>query len=480
MADSTRGRYILVPRQHLAYGQDFNIAGMAEHCKLSYLFKRDGKYHLDGIVPELVVSQNPDDPADAALFSELREKAATVAIQHCRWNFFDELQKTNVEKTLASATLCVAAADFHRDEMKSRFSNTAWRVAANGVRPDIFRPATLSERQEFRHSNLIDPSHLLVGFVGRLEPAKGTQILKRFAEKIKGRPVALFVQFPGWQAIREKEPVWKSYTDYAQEIRLSNHQQVVARPDLHPRATDRPARFFDLLLLPSLSEVQPLVVLEALACGVPVIATDSTPFLNRLRKSMPAISDCLTLIELDERFKQGNVARTTIFTDEEVDDLTDKILDRLTNVNPFDFSRRERISSAVLEYGFSEASMNGRLSSIFDEAVEQFDAEANGGKQLKRYPLRAAYIGKAPEQIGVMEFFRGNDLVKVTSVTEPSEGIRSHLALELSRQNDEQESKITHFLYEVCDNPQKRALELLEAHAATPNWRSISGRFELS
>ncbi len=356
-------RFLLVPRQHLAYGQDFPIGGMVEHCHLSYLFKGDGqRYHLNEARPKLVVSQNPDDPADAELLHELSGKTATVVIQHCRWNYFDELQKRNVERSVLAATICVSPCEFLAAEMKRQFPMTQWCVAGNGVRPDIFRPAQGQERADFRLKHMISPEHLLVGFVGRLETAKGTQILARLARKIEGLPIILFVQFPGWEQIRSRKKLWGDYLRLANEIRQCNPHQVIAEPDLHPRATERPVRFFDVLVLPSLSEVQPLVVLEALASGVPVVSTVCTSFLPDFKASMPELAAFTTLLDLPSRLQEGDTPRSSSLREEEVEGLASKMLDQLKQSRSLSFGERERISAALLEHGFSEAAMNLRLS----------------------------------------------------------------------------------------------------------------------
>ncbi len=104
---------------------------------------------------------------------------------------------------------------------------------------------------------------LTIGTIARLEPKKGIDVLLRAFASLVGngvRAVLLIVGDGGWAA---------EYEAYVHEAGLVDHVIFAGyQPDVVPFL----ARM-DVFVLPSLSEGLPLVILEAMAMGVPVVAT---------------------------------------------------------------------------------------------------------------------------------------------------------------------------------------------------------------
>ena len=128
----------------------------------------------------------------------------------------------------------------------------------NGVDSDIFRPARNdAERGEMRRKLSLPEAEPTVLFVGRFVEKKGLHVLRRVAA---ARPDFTFA-FAGWG---EEDPeAW----------RLPN--VVVLRGLSGPRLAEA-YRASDVLVLPSVGEGFPLVVQEALACGLPVVCGAET------------------------------------------------------------------------------------------------------------------------------------------------------------------------------------------------------------
>jgi glycosyltransferase involved in cell wall biosynthesis len=114
--------------------------------------------------------------------------------------------------------------------------------------------------------------YILATFIGRLEPAKGLDILERFCGLISHDRVHVLIQFPS-----ENE----RYGREAGGLKRLDPEHIHLLPDVDP-ASERAIRHCDVLLTPSLSEVCPLVVLEAFHCGLNVIGTKATPFYEEL------------------------------------------------------------------------------------------------------------------------------------------------------------------------------------------------------
>lgn len=375
-------KVLLCSRGFLAYGQDFLNAGIAQHCSLSKLYKEGEKFiwPFPGTDPELVVTQNPDDPADSSFIARFAGEVPSVVHIHYRWDYFSEVQKKNISRTLEFATAGVVPADFLKREMEALFPRVKWYSVANGVRDDLFRPSTNATREEFRERHLLKKDTKVVGFTGRLENAKGIQILEAICNRIDEEPFSLFIQFPDWQAIRDQEKVLKRYYAFADKLKALNPRKVVIWGDQSPRFNNRPVRFFDVFLTTSLSEVQPLVVLEALVSGVPVVATNSTPVFREIQERIPTTNvppKWLQIEPLPDRLNQGATASNSSLTKDESLDLADRLIACVNDVDVYSDRKRELLSSILVKTGFTEASMNSKLSDVYQEVIQIFKNDNN-------------------------------------------------------------------------------------------------------
>ena len=121
----------------------------------------------------------------------------------------------------------------------------------NGVDTDLFRP--LSDRKK----------NSCITFVGRLDYMKGVHVLLQAFQLLKQKNSDACLQIIGNGP--EREPLKKM----AQEFGISDSVVFCGEvQDVAPRLQQSAA-----LVLPSLSEGLSNVVLEAMACGLPVVAT---------------------------------------------------------------------------------------------------------------------------------------------------------------------------------------------------------------
>jgi glycosyltransferase involved in cell wall biosynthesis len=132
----------------------------------------------------------------------------------------------------------------------------------NGVDTQVFRPRT--GRATALHSALGLPADTpLVGFVGRLSPEKGPEVFVRAALQLRSRcPAARCV-------IVGEGPMDAAMRQLIAQCGLEQHVLMAG-----PRS-DMPALYneLDLLVSSSHSEAMPLAVMEAMASGLPVVAT---------------------------------------------------------------------------------------------------------------------------------------------------------------------------------------------------------------
>ena len=134
------------------------------------------------------------------------------------------------------------------------------QVIPNGVDLDRFRPPTPEERASARATAGVDPAQLVAVFVGHEFERKGLPLA---IEGLRQAPdVTLLVVGGSTEMIRRARA-------------QAEHHGVAARVVFAGTQAD-PIPYLwasDVLVLPSAYEANALVVLEALACGLPVVCT---------------------------------------------------------------------------------------------------------------------------------------------------------------------------------------------------------------
>ncbi|HUQ84446.1 MAG TPA: glycosyltransferase family 4 protein [Gemmatimonadaceae bacterium] len=141
-------------------------------------------------------------------------------------------------------------------------ARTKARVVYNAVlrlEDDATSLATTNER--FEGLSLANPT---IGVLGRLSPEKGVDVFLRAMRTVYDRGIRASVVVAG------DGPEHARLLGLRQELRLEKDVHFIG-------AIPAPQAFYarmDLVVLPSLSEGLPNVMLEALQAGVPVVATD--------------------------------------------------------------------------------------------------------------------------------------------------------------------------------------------------------------
>jgi glycosyltransferase involved in cell wall biosynthesis len=142
------------------------------------------------------------------------------------------------------------------------------RLIFNGLDPLRFKSAPESERRRVRAELGIAPQRRMIVFVGRYVRKKGLHILESLAARFP-EPLWVFVG-----SGPEDPSHWKR--DNVLVLGRVQHDRL---PGIYQAA--------DLLILPSSGEGFPLVVQEALACGLGVLST------QEVRDACPAAKDMI-------------------------------------------------------------------------------------------------------------------------------------------------------------------------------------------
>jgi glycosyltransferase involved in cell wall biosynthesis len=363
-------KLLLLPRQHLMAGQDFLVSSMVAQCGLSLLLKPKDRYSLPSTRPELVVSINPHEACDADALQAMFNLVPIVVHLHHQLEYLEGAKRSDAIRSLSFASAIVVPARFLRKKVKALFPHIPVHVVPNGVPGRLFCPASPEERAVFRSRNGISPRQLLAGIIGPMTEAKGLQVIKSICSKTDDEDFTLFIQYPDWQAVTEK--VGASHGQIACELQARSPAKIVLWPDGTPRLAPRPVRYLDVLIAPSLSEVQPLTTLEALLSGVPIIATKSTPFYEELLEAGAKYRWCRT-IPLPKRFKDGSreLSKLTL-TEEESQTIANNIIGVLRDHQPVGDREQQRMSRKMTRLGFVETAMCRAFDEIYAEAMLGF------------------------------------------------------------------------------------------------------------
>jgi len=144
----------------------------------------------------------------------------------------------------------------------AKFRNSKITVIYTGIDADAYG---LLDKYTARNRLNIKPTDHVIGYIGRISHEKGVHILldafQIFAKEQK-KITAILVGDGPFRETLIKQATTKGIM---QNCRFLNHRQDI--PDIFPA--------LDLLVLPSLTEGLPQILLEAMASGIPVVASDA-------------------------------------------------------------------------------------------------------------------------------------------------------------------------------------------------------------
>jgi len=175
-----------------------------------------------------------------------------------------------------------------------------------------FKDNTIEDRNNFREKIGIEPETKLVGSVGRLRPEKGHRYFIEAAAKLfkkrRGEDRVNKAEYNMRFLIAGDGPEEDRLRSLAVELGIDEHIIFCGYCDNVPEVL----LALDVFVQPSLEEGLPLAVIEAMAAGVPVVATavggtkELVVHEQTGRLAKPADSQSLFL-EIEELLKDDNV-----------------------------------------------------------------------------------------------------------------------------------------------------------------------------
>ena len=164
-----------------------------------------------------------------------------------------------------AVTLNLSVCDDLVKQIAQRFAvdKQLFRVIINGVDTQKFAP-DVTLRQQLRDQFKLQDEVTVIGSVGRLVPIKNYPLLLRAFANVRqaGYPVSLMLVGDGSERAALQQ--------LASELSIT--EQVIFTGQQHNIAAHLQA--MDIFVLPSFSEGLSNTLLEAMACGLPVLASD--------------------------------------------------------------------------------------------------------------------------------------------------------------------------------------------------------------
>ncbi|MBV9575529.1 MAG: hypothetical protein JO149_02775, partial [Gammaproteobacteria bacterium] len=348
-------RIILIPHIDSYFGQDFTSNFLVKKMGLYPIYLREGKYDTTGIDTSrvrMMISRNGDRSDDQRLIAMFSGRIPVILHIHLKFSFLSVSQKQCLIKSMDMATALVTNCQSLAQEYQQLFPSYNWNYVNNGVDATTFYPASLEERTDFRTAHNISASKILLSYTGRLNNAKGVQVLEQLVGQVTLKEqFVIFIQtiyHPKYEAILKK------LAKLSTEIKIITAQQ------------QRIVRFCDFHILTSLVETTSLVTLEALFSGVPAICADAADFFEELgRHNLPfdffwkIPFDRYAFGHFDEKYRIGLNA-------DQVRRLSVKFMDVFDKLKPLSESQRAALGLSFAKSNYNADTMICALNKLYD------------------------------------------------------------------------------------------------------------------
>ena len=213
---------------------------------------------ISAMRPHAVVTHHIGPLIYGGLAARIAGVPLLVHVEHDAWHLRSRRRRYTMRALIGAVRpRIVAVSNAGADEFRRNLPNTRIRVIPNGTDLGRFAPQDRGARQ--RELGL--PTGVpIVGSVGRLEHVKGHDVLIEALPHIE-RDCRIVIVGDG--SLRQRLEARARALGVSDRVLFLGHRDDVAR--IYP--------CFDLFVLPSRDEGLPISLLEAQACGVPVVAS---------------------------------------------------------------------------------------------------------------------------------------------------------------------------------------------------------------
>ncbi len=231
--------------------------------------------HLDAFRPDIVHSHHPFLLGDTALRVSALRDLPVVFTFHTRYELYGHYVAQNSERlkrlvqslTIGYCNLCnavIAPSASIADYLKEQLVSAPISVIPTGIDIESFE---MARRDSGRSALALDKGSFVVGHVGRLAPEKNLAFLtSALIVFLRSQPAAIAVITGDGASRPVMEDAFKA-AGLADRVRMTGVLTGTALRNTYAA--------MDIFAFSSLSETQGLVLVEAMAAGVPVIALDA-------------------------------------------------------------------------------------------------------------------------------------------------------------------------------------------------------------
>jgi len=158
---------------------------------------------------------------------------------------------------------------------RTLFLESRARTVYCGIDTDRFRMKSAGEKNRIREELRVPPEKKLVGMIARFDTWKGHLTFLRAAALLLKKNADLhFVIVGGLHNVEVIRPLRAHYDNVMEtwkSLKLESHVTFISHRDDIPEIL----RSLDVFVCPSEREPIPLIMFEAMASGVPIVAADS-------------------------------------------------------------------------------------------------------------------------------------------------------------------------------------------------------------
>jgi len=228
------------------------------------------------------------------------------ASRKVRWEADVKLRVILANLILPRARAIVAVSRYQRERIADLVPAIKRRITVihNFVDTEHFRPLKADELR----SSLSGDAELVGIFVGRLTPHKGLHILFKALARLpqsarrKIRLIVVGPRAPGFNIAESSDDIYARYLNYMIS-RYDLKNSIVSTGAVAEEDLPRYYSAADILIHPSLVEAFGLTLIEAMACGKPVLAFNIPPLNEIINQEVgilinPSVSDLAKALEV--------------------------------------------------------------------------------------------------------------------------------------------------------------------------------------